>query len=63
MSEPVTTLPTSLARRRRRPRPVPHAGLGPQRLRAAGAPGSAWINGREVGGPDPRYLHLTGSYD
>jgi hypothetical protein len=25
--------------------------------------GRAWINGREVGGTDPRYAHLNRSYD
>ena len=25
--------------------------------------GRAWINGREVGGSDPRYAHLAGPYD
>jgi hypothetical protein len=25
--------------------------------------GRAWINGREVGGADPRYIHLSDSYD
>ena len=25
--------------------------------------GRAWINGREVGGADPRYIHLSESYD
>jgi hypothetical protein len=25
--------------------------------------GRAWINGREVGGADPRYQHLARSYD
>jgi len=25
--------------------------------------GRAWINGREVGGADPRYRHLDCSYD
>lgn len=25
--------------------------------------GRAWINGREVGGADPRYVHLSNSYD
>ena len=64
MSQPVATLPSRAARRRgRRPRPLPHAGTGPGRVRASGGPGRAWINGREVGGPDPRYLHLTASYD
>jgi hypothetical protein len=25
--------------------------------------GRAWINGAEVGGPDPRFAHLDRSYD
>ena len=25
--------------------------------------GRAWINGREVGGADPRYIHLSESHD
>jgi hypothetical protein len=25
--------------------------------------GRAWINGREVGGADARYVHLSNSYD
>jgi hypothetical protein len=25
--------------------------------------GRAWINGREVGGVDPRFAHLSASYD
>ena len=25
--------------------------------------GRAWLNGREVGGADPRYTHLEASYD
>lgn len=25
--------------------------------------GRAWINGREVGGTDPRFAHLNNSYD
>jgi len=25
--------------------------------------GRAWINGREVGGADPRWAHLSRSYD
>ena len=32
-------------------------GLAPRRV------GRAWINGREVGGADPRYLHLSESHD
>jgi hypothetical protein len=26
-------------------------------------PGRAWINGRETGGADTRYAHLSGSHD
>jgi len=29
----------------------------------AASAGRAWINGREVGGADPRFAHLAGSYD
>ncbi len=25
--------------------------------------GRAWLNGREVGGTDPRYMHLEASHD
>ena len=25
--------------------------------------GRAWVNGREVGGTDPRYIHLSESHD
>jgi len=31
--------------------------------RARPATGRAWINGREVGGANPRFAHLAGSYD
>jgi hypothetical protein len=35
-----------------------------RRPRPAGSSrGRAWINGREVGGGDPRYDHLAVSYD
>ena len=30
---------------------------------AAHGVGRAWINGREVGGTDPRYIHLSESHD
>jgi len=40
---------------------------GPPRTGARGplfTPGGrAWINGREVGGTDPRFAHLNRSYD
>ena len=34
-----------------------------RRTLAAMDGGRAWINGAEVGGPDPRYAHLNRSYD
>jgi hypothetical protein len=30
---------------------------------AASRVGRAWINGHEVGGADPRYIHLSESHD
>jgi hypothetical protein len=30
---------------------------------ARSQPGRAWINGREAGGADARYAHLSGSHD
>jgi hypothetical protein len=33
------------------------------RRRLSRSRGRAWINGREVGGPDPRYSHLSRSHD
>jgi hypothetical protein len=35
----------------------------PRRRRARASRGRAWINGREVGGADPRFAHLARSYD
>ena len=43
------------SRRARRP---PRRAVEPEAVR-----GRAWINGREVGGADPRYAHLGGAYD
>lgn len=34
-----------------------------RRLPSPRGGGRAWINGREVGGPDSRYAHLQPSYD
>ena len=34
-----------------------------RRLHSPRGGGRAWINGREVGGSDPRYTHLSRSYD
>ncbi len=54
-SAQVMQLPRRPPRRRRaRLRPRPTAGS---------SPGRAWINGREVGGGDPRFDHLGISYD
>ena len=33
------------------------------RRRLARPVGRVWVNGREVGGSDPRYEHLSRSYD
>ena len=44
-------------RRASRRRPAP-ARKSPDR-----AYGRAWINGREVGGVDPRFAHLAAAYD
>jgi hypothetical protein len=56
-----------VASRRDRRRP-PHRVSGTRELSAvrrmlAEHAGRAWINGREVGGTDPRWSHLTRSYD
>jgi hypothetical protein len=57
---------------RRRSRKVGRALAAEALLRAAiedaerpkePSPGRAWINGREVGGTEPAYAHLTESYD
>ena len=34
-----------------------------RRLSSPRGGGRAWINGREVGGPDSRYSHLSAIYD
>ncbi|MEA2396655.1 MAG: hypothetical protein QOK25_211 [Thermoleophilaceae bacterium] len=35
----------------------------PRRFGPRPSVGRAWVNGREVGGKDPRYRHLDDSYD
>jgi hypothetical protein len=35
----------------------------PRRFGRPPITGRAWVNGREVGGRDPRYVHLGDSYD
>lgn len=56
---PVSDRPRDARRHRRLPRTI-QAG---RRVNPSRRGGRAWINGREVGGPDPRYAHLAGTYD
>jgi hypothetical protein len=37
--------------------------IGARRGLALHGMGRAWINGREVGGEDPRYTHLSETHD
>jgi hypothetical protein len=53
----------SLPRGRSRDQRLPRAIEARRRLRPPGRGGRAWINGREVGGVDPRFLHLTTTHD
>ena len=59
MAQPTTLLRHREAKRRggRRARPPP------PREPLFDKGGRAWINGREVGGTDPRFAHLNRSYD
>lgn len=69
MNQPVTSLPRGKDRDRRmsqgasRTQPAePAASREAQDRRRLTSPrggGRAWINGREVGGTDPRYAHLS----
>jgi hypothetical protein len=38
-------------------------GARPGGQRAGRPPGRAWLNGREIGGPDLRYAHLGVTHD
>ncbi len=51
----VVTFPSGIARYRRVARVAD--------VRQAVRRGRVWVNGREVGGTDPRYAHLAASYD
>lgn len=66
--QPVTPLPRRRLREQRMSRavqarrrlPSPRGGRPSQGGgRASQGGGRAWINGREVGGADPRYAHLS----
>ncbi len=59
VKQPVTGLPRGTDRDQRMSRPV----QARRRLISPRGGGRAWINGREVGGADPRYVHLAGTYD
>jgi hypothetical protein len=48
----------ALAARRR----IDRAARGERRRRERGG-GRVWVNGRELGGTDPRHAHLTASFD
>jgi len=51
----VNTIPRGQKRDQR----LSHAILARRRLTSPRGGGRAWINGREVGGSDPRYAHLS----
>ena len=55
VKQAVTTTPRSRERAQRLSRAI-HAR---RRLNSPRGGGRAWINGREVGGTDPRYSHLA----
>jgi hypothetical protein len=58
---PVAGTITSLPQGARRKERLVRKALRDLRDRPSG--GRAWINGHEVGGPDPRFAHLGRSYD
>ena len=60
MKAPVHTLPRDVGSRDQRMSRVIQAR---RRLSSPRGGGRAWINGREVGGPDSRYAHLSAVYD
>jgi hypothetical protein len=55
----LTTLPRGTGREQRMSRVI----QARRRLPSPRGGGRAWINGREVGGSDPRYSHLNSIYD
>lgn len=59
VKQPVTSLPRGTDRDQRMSRTI----QARRRLNSPRGGGRAWINGREVGGSDPRYAHLNGTYD
>lgn len=59
VKQPVTSLPRGTDRDQRMSRTI----QARRRLNSPRGGGRAWINGREVGGSDPRWAHLSSSYD
>ena len=60
---PVKQRVNTIPRGQKRDQRLSHAILARRRLTSPRGGGRAWINGREVGGADPRYRHLDCSYD
>ena len=60
---PVKRPSTVLRRGERRDMRLAQAMQARRRLDSPSPSGRAWINGREVGGADPRYVHLGRTYD
>jgi len=59
VKRPVASLPRGSDRDQRMSRTI----QARRRLISPRGGGRVWINGREVGGQDPRYAHLASSYD
>jgi hypothetical protein len=64
----MSSIDTTLAAMQARVIELPASRRDPRPARPPSSPppgrrGRAWINGREVGGPDPRYRHLAGGHD
>lgn len=58
-AKPVVPFPTPTDRSRRLTRAI----SARRRLGSPAPRGRAWVNGREVGGVDPRFAHLGRTYD
>ncbi len=63
MQGPVYSLPRDRGPARGRGQRVSRVMEARRNLSSSGGRGRAWINGREVGGEDPRFAHLSRSFD
>ena len=63
MQEPVYSLPRDRGSARGRDQRMSRVMEARRNLPSSGGRGRAWINGREVGGEDPRFAHLSRSFD